>query len=347
MRKASSLLLILFLLACISHEISGKTNDSDFSRVCEEYRIESASPFSADITLSKQEFYVDDLLAIDINLEFPPTHKPDFGTIRENIITSFLLESEEILPPEHLDNGNLLQHVTYTFEPSILGTTNLSIIDIPFTSLHEENTVVMLYGNVYEIFVASHESIPKENIDITLLPLTDAPIIAINKKNKEAIRELGKQQAQQVIDSHNLPRKWIIFIGVFILLMIIAKKIYKRINTKHLCRPHTSPQERALEAISKLQKKELPNREQFEQYYVELTNIIRTYIEEQYLLKAPEKTTEEFLFDVRRHPTFIPSTQEYLSTFLSYADLVKFARLNPLIEECSKAVDAAIKFITI
>ena len=62
-------------------------------------------------------------------------------------------------------------------------------------------------------------------------------------------------------------------------------------------------------------------------------------------LRAPERTTEEFLFEVSRDHSLSAEHRELLSSFLQEADLVKFARFQPGVEDMKRALGAAEKFI--
>lgn len=64
-------------------------------------------------------------------------------------------------------------------------------------------------------------------------------------------------------------------------------------------------------------------------FYVELTAVVRRYIERTTSIRAPEQTTAEFLRAMRGHPAFDAEQQTRLKAFLEAADLVKFAAVRP------------------
>ena len=130
--------------------------------------------------------------------------------------------------------------------------------------------------------------------------------------------------------------------------------------------PPRPAHEVALEALSHLHAKRLPQAGQFEAYYVALSAIVRTYLEDGLQVRAPEMTTEEFLVAVTRvsstphsrsarrppegrggdHPGRLPPAQQrLLGTFLAQADLVKFARHQPSLDESDAAYEAARRFV--
>ena len=56
---------------------------------------------------------------------------------------------------------------------------------------------------------------------------------------------------------------------------------------------------------------------------------LRAYLEERFQLRAPERTTEEFLRELERTFALSPEHKAALAGFLEQADLVKFARFEP------------------
>jgi hypothetical protein len=84
-----------------------------------------------------------------------------------------------------------------------------------------------------------------------------------------------------------------------------------------------------------------------EEFYTRLSDIVvRQYLEGQMGLRAPERTTEEFLYEVSRdHSPFRGTPEDLLGAFLQEADLVKFARFQPGAEDRKRALDAAEKFV--
>ena len=104
----------------------------------------------------------------------------------------------------------------------------------------------------------------------------------------------------------------------------------------------------AREALSQLRAKQLPQAGQFEAYYVALSAIVRTYLEDGLNVRAPEMTTEEFLSAVTRDTRLsrLPAAQQrLLGAFLSQADLVKFARYIPSLDDSDAAHEAAGRFV--
>jgi hypothetical protein len=86
-----------------------------------------------------------------------------------------------------------------------------------------------------------------------------------------------------------------------------------------------SPVERAIAELQRLLGRNLPARGLFKDFYIELTMVVRRYIERSHGIRAPEQTTQEFLAAAAKEASFTPEALAQLRTFLESADLVKFA----------------------
>ncbi len=88
--------------------------------------------------------------------------------------------------------------------------------------------------------------------------------------------------------------------------------------------PPPTPYEVAIRELRRLREENPP----VEEFYTRLSDIVRQYLEGQMGLRAPERTTEEFLFEVSRDHSLSAEHRELLGAFLQEADLVKFAKFR-------------------
>ena len=120
-------------------------------------------------------------------------------------------------------------------------------------------------------------------------------------------------------------------------VLILVRYVSRRVR-EHLM----SPVERAWAELDRLVKKGLPGRGRYKDFYVELTRIVRNYVQRKYSIKAPHMTTEEFL-SVFSHGT--PQSLASLKEFLESADLVKFAGVEATPEMADGATQSARDYI--
>jgi hypothetical protein len=64
-------------------------------------------------------------------------------------------------------------------------------------------------------------------------------------------------------------------------------------------------------------------------FCIAVSDAVRVYLEERFKLRAPERTTEEFLRDLQKTSALTPQQKAGLTAFLEQCDLVKFARFEP------------------
>lgn len=84
---------------------------------------------------------------------------------------------------------------------------------------------------------------------------------------------------------------------------------------------------------------------QIDAFFVELSAIVRWYLENRFDLRAPELTTEEFLESMSWSPDLTDEHQAMLREFLRRADLVKFANFVPSEQDTEESVAAARRFL--
>ena len=106
-----------------------------------------------------------------------------------------------------------------------------------------------------------------------------------------------------------------------------------------------SPRERALRELASLLAADLPGRGRFKDYYVELTMVVRRYVERRYAIRAPKLTTEQFLAAARSDPAFPGPSVAPLGAFLEAADLVKFAGVSATRETAAEAAARARAYL--
>ncbi|MCP4641054.1 MAG: protein BatD [bacterium] len=109
--------------------------------------------------------------------------------------------------------------------------------------------------------------------------------------------------------------------------------------------PPVLPWDRAYDRLRGLDRQKLPSAGQFEQYYVELSAILREYIEERFLVHAPEQTTPEFLAEAAQNGMFNDVQQAMLEKFLRHSDRVKFARYEPSLGQMEESFATVLTFV--
>lgn len=143
--------------------------------------------------------------------------------------------------------------------------------------------------------------------------------------------------------------RWLL---VFLLIALIAaaagflaKNFLSKPRTILQMPPPPPPHEIALAALQQLLSKGWIESRNIEPFYVELSGIVRRYIEDRFHLKAPERTTEEFIREAANSRVLSPAHQSLTYGFLEQCDLVKFARHQPESDDMRNAGAAAERLV--
>lgn len=140
---------------------------------------------------------------------------------------------------------------------------------------------------------------------------------------------------------------WVLFL-ILLLSGIIALIVLLWIRHSRKpppAEPVIPPHERAMAALRDLQAKDFIQQGAFESYYVELSSIVRSYLEDRFKLRAPEQTTEEFIRSMTGSPTLNATQQERVKAFMIQSDLVKFAKFQPATKDAENAMNSATELV--
>lgn len=101
--------------------------------------------------------------------------------------------------------------------------------------------------------------------------------------------------------------------------------------------PHIRAKQKLEEALALLS--------QPKPFCIAVSDTVRWYLEERFNFRAPERTTEEFLHELRNTNLLLPDQKESLSEFLQRCDLVKFAKYEPGEPELRDQHGSALRLI--
>jgi LPS O-antigen subunit length determinant protein (WzzB/FepE family) len=145
-----------------------------------------------------------------------------------------------------------------------------------------------------------------------------------------------------------IPHGWWLLWALLAVAVAVALWLYLRKRAKPetaVVEPPLTPYEQAIQALQQLLDENLIERGEVDAFYTRLSDIVRQYLEDRFHLRAPERTTEEFLYEVARDNTLMQEHKDLLGRFLRESDLVKFARFQPEQTDMRRAFEAARKFI--
>ncbi|MBI1353878.1 MAG: hypothetical protein GC160_05990 [Acidobacteria bacterium] len=232
----------------------------------------------------------------------------------------FRTASSEVSNPRLLDDGRIAVERVYELDPYAPGTWTLPPFRVECFDPQAAD--------------ATPQAIETEPIEVTV----------------DTVLTVDPQQADidDIRDPLTAPLPWGWIAAGVAVLALLAWWLWKRRSQKvavEEAEPPPPPYQVALSRLDALLRSELLQQGAWKQFYLELTALLRSYIEGQFSLRAPEQTTEEFLADLRRGLAFNPQHRDLLRQILQHGDMVKFAELQPSRHEAVEAADLCRRFI--
>jgi|TARA_B110000240_G_C13499395_1_gene453169 hypothetical protein len=139
---------------------------------------------------------------------------------------------------------------------------------------------------------------------------------------------------------------WILVLLIVLLGIYLFNKFFNKSNQTATTKKvviKIAPNIIASDALDKLEKKKLWQEGKIKEYYSEISEILRTYIESRFNIIALELTTEEIIYKISKNISS-ESTKE-LRTLLSRSDLAKFAKSKPIDVENNESMLLAKKLV--
>jgi hypothetical protein len=314
--RAGRFALMAALLLTMAHEAPAQ----------EPLEVSSESgPVRAVLRLTPAAPAIGDPIRLEVEVRAEPDVEllmPEFGDALDRFSIVDFAPSQTVD-----DDGATLARQLYTLQPSRSGAQSVPPLLIEFVDRRPGRDAAPEGEDAYELLT--------ERLDFEVasaLP-ADAP--------------LDLRAALGALDplSTASPVRWLMPLLVVLALALASPFAMRAIaSARERKRRHTAYQV-ARGDLDALLYGSRPNAEQMDAFFVQLSDIVRRYLEDHLGLRSPELTTEEFLDELSRSPELVRSHRELLEGFLKTADLVKFAHLVPDEAEVERSVQAAQRFI--
>lgn len=140
---------------------------------------------------------------------------------------------------------------------------------------------------------------------------------------------------------------WIIgalLLAALIYLFIILLK-RRKVKTPEEIKPNIPPYELAISRLEKIRQEKLWQQNRHKEYHSELTDVLRDYIEEVFVIPAMEMTSDEILTQLNFLRIEKKAVYQKLQQILHLADLIKFAKWNVGPDEHEQSLNNAFMFV--
>ena len=181
--------------------------------------------------------------------------------------------------------------------------------------------------------------------DSVLLTVNDVPGVDTTTTN---IRDIADIMSQPY--TFGEIARVVLYVWLFWAVVAAAVLLYLRIKRRKPLislpqAPPLPPDTRALQRLEELRQKQLWQQGKVKEYYTELTDTVRVYLEESCGIQSTEMTTDQTLDAFRSSPAYSGESETMLRQSLQAADMVKFAKSQPQPYQHDLALGQAIDFI--
>lgn len=137
---------------------------------------------------------------------------------------------------------------------------------------------------------------------------------------------------------------WILLLLIIAIAAIIwGMRRYRKEGTVLRKKPEPTPYETAIKNLRALKAKNLWEQGMEKEYFTELTEILRIYLDRRFGINAMEMTSREIMDHL--YESDVKDKRDYVRQILSVADFVKFAKVRPLPADNIAAYENAVRFV--
>lgn len=315
---AQSAIRVLLVLLILS--VSGLARGAESIE-----RQNERGPVRVDLVITPAEPVIGDVIELRLEVRAKAgveVMMPEFGEALGRF------EIIDFAPSRQQDEtGGSVARQIYRLQPAHSGTQTIPPLRVEFVDRREGQSPAPDGEDAYEILT------DRISLEITPILAEDAPLDL-----RPAHADLGPRR-----DSSG--PWWLWIVGILLVMAAIAPFAWRGFIAARERRRRQSAYDVARSALDLLLAAGRPTPKTMDAFYVKLSLIVRSYLEDRFALRSPELTTQEFLTEMGRSPDLARSHQLLLQKFLEQADLVKFAGYRPDAEAVSESIAAAEQFL--
>jgi hypothetical protein len=277
-------------------------------------------PLSVHVRLDKDKINISETVLLELEATIKPGYEVEMPKV-EQVYENFGIVDWDN-PGDRLDeNNNVVSSYQYRLEPFVSGDFSIPAFTFEFRDVNSvEEKKYELITEPIEIEVASLLGEQRENLTIA--------------------------DIEDVVEMPETVSLWWVWVVGAIAVIGVGSWLYlRRKGYTELVRIFKPAHEIAYERLKALVADDLIKAGKIKEFYERISDILRHYIEHRFELRAPERTTEEFLTELAVTDVLAESDKELLGEFLKHCDLVKFAKHEPGTEQIQKTFDSVKDFI--
>lgn len=284
-------------------------------------------PVKVTTTLSPEKPVIGDLVTLTIEVQSAKDVEvlmPEFGEALNQYSILDFVPRKKINP-----DGSIVQSQKYSLQPVGSGEQSIPPILIEFVDNRPGKKPAPDDFDAYEILT--------DRVDFTV-----QSVVPQNASN-ELKPPVGELQIVQST-SANSRSAWLIYLSICLVGIAGIVAFFLLRKKSNIVR--RSAYEIARTKLDRLLSQNRPkSADEIDRFFVSISAIIRSYLEDRFDLKAPDLTTEEFLELAGRAENLSPEHQGLLKDFLRQADMIKFAGIQANDSDIEQSRNLAIRFL--
>jgi hypothetical protein len=337
-RPAFFLSLVVFLFVAVLGSCSGTGKPEaeivkpKVDEIRKEYR---KGPVCVRLAVDKDAVNIAESVLFTVEAEVEDGYEAELPRFGEKL-GEFGIKDYREDPPRLTPEGKVLTRKSYTLEPFLSGDYTISPMQMRFRKKAGESAGVGTKSNADAAW--EHEITTDEiTIKVNSLLQKDQKELTLNPIKGPVGLPAGFVSLSTILVA--LAAAALTAGGVFFLLK------RSRAAKRQYGEPALPPHELAYRQLQEILDENLIERGELKLFFSKLSDVLRSYMENRFAIRAPRRTTEEFLADISRDALFFAEHKVLLVEFLQNCDLVKFAEHFPPQKEVSKAIDSCKAFI--
>ena len=223
-------------------------------------------------------------------------------------------------PPHLDDDGTVVTSRTYELEPFLSGEYVIPPMTISF---HEEGDTTLHYLESDTIRVMVASILPEDQEGLEIREITGPADLPSDYRKALLIGAAIVLAAAAIV-----------------FLLWRRSKRLKEITARAI-----AAHEKAFALLERLLAENLVEEKRYAEFTARVSDILRLYIEDRFGLRAPERTTEEFLSEAGDGLDVDAEKKSILAQFLVHCDLVKFAALEPTADDVKRTFETCRDFV--
>jgi hypothetical protein len=308
----------MLTVACLSckQDTQSKTKETDF----EIDKLYERGPLTVHERLDKSTLTIAETLMLQLEASISPDYEVEMPRI-DQVLQNFGIVDWDNLGTKLAQDNKVVTTHQYRLESFLSGNYEIPPFTFQFHDVNDPN---------------QQHQLSTEPISIEVTSLLGAERAELTIADIEGVVEMPTEASYWWL--------WLLIpvaaTGTIAILLFLRTK-----RAKKLIRIFKPAHELAYARLQAMVKDDLIAKGKIKEFYERVSDILRHYIEDRFMLRAPERTTEEFLAELQTTDILAPTEKQTLEEFLTHCDLVKFAKYDPTKEQIQRTFDLVKIFI--